>query len=53
MYREAERQRQQDRKQQREFKPANYFAAIAQQAQEAQNDSNRAYGFKIRAKVGR
>jgi hypothetical protein len=54
MYREQEKQRQQARSQARAMKPSNYFAALAQQAQEAQNDSNRAYGFRIRsAKAGR
>ena len=52
MTREQEKQRSIERSQAREMKPSNYFAALAQ-SEAMQNDSNRAYGFKVRAKAGR
>jgi len=53
MTREAEKMRDQNRKAERQAKPSNYFVEYARQAEQAANDSNRAYGFRIGAKVGR
>ena len=52
MYPEQQKERDQNRKAERTAKPSNYFAALAQ-SEAMQNESNRAYGFKVRAKAGR
>ena len=52
MTREQEKQQTITRKAERTAKPSNYFAALAQ-SEAMQNESNRAYGFKVRAKAGR
>ena len=46
MTREQEKQQTITRKAERTAKPSNYFAALAQ-SQDAQDQSNRAYGFKF------
>lgn len=52
MTRETEKQVQQSRRESRQDK--NYQSMrFFEQAAKAQDDSNRAYGFKISAKVGR
>jgi hypothetical protein len=52
-YRETEKQRSKERNEARTMKHADAYEYFHNQAREAQDDSNRIYGFRLRAKVGR
>jgi hypothetical protein len=53
MYASEAKQQDQNRKAERQSKQQSNYQYFAKQAEQAANDSNRAYGFRIGAKAGR